>query len=210
MIYKPTRRDVMRLGAGAAGVVALHAQGFPTPGPGRSGSSGGGGGGGGTTGNAGVLTPTTFGTVRNDFTGRIGGQFRNNTGGPITITAIGRWMLTGNNQSHAVTLRGTHEGSMEWTGYNTIIESVSINMAGGTPGTFRYVDLTTPAVIPNLHYFFVISAESEGGDTWYDANGVVPTATNIVLNPAVYEDNGDPQAGSTNTAFVPTGFLFTV
>ena len=112
-----------------------------------------------------ILTQTP-GTVRNDFTGCVGFIFTVGAS-PITITALGRWVVSGNSGTHVVYITD---------GSTNIIASASINTSGATPGAYKYVAIT-PVVLTNAFTYSVYSAETNAGDQWYSDDTTIDSTT---------------------------------
>jgi Right handed beta helix region len=101
------------------------------------------------------FTPTT---VRNDFTGQVG--MRITVGGSdISAQALGRSVLTGNAQSHRLSLLDAG---------GTVLGTASVNLSGMPAGTFVYASLASPLVLHAGASYFVMSDEVAGSDGWYD------------------------------------------
>jgi hypothetical protein len=103
---------------------------------------------------------------------------------PITVTALGRFVVTGNSQSHQITIIDAATGNTVPGG------SVTVNTAGATAGKFVYAALPSPIVLPANHGYYVLSAETNGGDLWSDNNATVTTTAVAVLDDAAYEQTG--------------------
>jgi len=112
---------------------------------------------------------TSFGTLRNNWNGWIGFQFQVGSA-PITVTELGRWVVSGNSGNHTVQLFNSNGTPVSGA-------SVTVNTAGQTAGQFAYSPLNTPLTLaPNTTYA-VMSQEVSGGDQWYDYGN-----TQITLN----------------------------
>ncbi len=149
------------------------------------------------------ITSVTGGTVRNDFTGYLGGNF--SLSSTKTLTAIGRWCLSGNSQTHDVWIvHDDNSGS---------IAHVTINMTGCTPGTFSYT--TTSGTLTSGVGYACLSSETNGGDSLLDLDSTVTTTavgsfsigsgssiTSQPLTPIINFTAG------TNADFVPCNFKY--
>jgi hypothetical protein len=101
------------------------------------------------------FTPTT---VRNDFSGQVG--MRISVGASdISAGALGRSVLTGNAQSHRLSLQDAA---------GTVLATASVNLSGLPAGTFAYGSLASPVVLRAGASYVVLSDEVAGGDGWYD------------------------------------------
>src|SRR4051812_29003657 len=88
----------------------------------------------------GFVTSQTLGTLHSDFTGYAGMQVVVGAS-PITVTALGRMMVSGNTGTHTVKLVKASDGSDVTGG------SVTISMSGGTAGQYRYATLASPVTL---------------------------------------------------------------
>ena len=79
------------------------------------------------------------------------------------VTSLGRWVVSGNSASHAVSLYLSTGG-----GAGTLLGSVTVATSGATAGQFAYVALGTPVTLSAGNTYFLMSLESNGGDQWYD------------------------------------------
>jgi len=102
-------------------------------------------------------------TNLNNFTGCLGGRITI-AGSPVVIKTLGRYMVSGNTGTHGLYIYDTF-GS-------TVLASTSVNMTGGTPGTFVYGSIT-PFTASASTAYQLFSNELSGGDTRLDK----PTAT---------------------------------
>lgn len=132
-----------------------------------------------------VTSQTITGASNRSQTIQTGGMFYNATGINVTITQLGRWVLSGNNQTHTITV---YNGSAVSQG------SVTINCSGATPNQFLYGTLASPITI-GPGYWFVLSSETAGGDTWTGGT---------TGQPATYTDIGNMQTAYMDT---PSGTL---
>jgi len=119
---------------------------------------------------ANYLTSSKLGTLRNDFSGYVGMQVMVGSS-PITVTALGRIMASGNSGTHTVKLVKVSDGTDVPGG------SVSIAMSGGTVGQFQYANLSSPVVLSAGTAYYVMSQESAGADGWYSNDSTVQTTS---------------------------------
>lgn len=145
------------------------------------------------------ITGQTLGTIRNDFTAGLGFYFTVGAS-PITITALGRWVVAGNTQSHVLDLLDPS---------TNLIESVTLNTTGQTAGTYAYAALATPVVCTAGATYYVLSNEANGGDQWYSSDTViVPTSDAAVVGFCF----GAPGSLSLHPnglfSYVPPNFLY--
>lgn len=129
---------------------------------------------GGTT----FITNQVVGTVRNNYTGFVGMQFRvGNT--PLTVTGLGRFVAPGNSGTHLLKIVNAA------TGVDVTGGSATVATAGVASGTYAFSGVNSVVLSANTSYF-LLSQELSGGDTWYDLNTfITPTGVAGVLS-AVY------------------------
>jgi hypothetical protein len=97
---------------------------------------------------------------------------------PLTVTALGRLVLSGNTQAHEITLVDAA---------NNLLGSVTVNTAGMTVGQFVYAALSSPVTLSASHVYYILSMENVGGDFWYADNVNVTTTSAAILDYSVYE-----------------------
>lgn len=107
-----------------------------------------------------VTGVTSFGSLRNDFTGGVGMQIVIG-GSPITVSQVGRWVVSGNSGTHSVEI---------YNSGGTLVASGTVNTSGATSGAFAYA-ACTPVVLAAGGTYYVISQETNGGDQWYNSIG---------------------------------------
>lgn len=123
-----------------------------------------------------VLTQTLSGNVRSDFTGYLGFSFDTGANTP-TVSHLGRWKHSGNNQTHNLYLYKFVDG----VGGDVQIATVSVDMTTGSDSTFVYTALGSPVVLLASNRYYVISQEVNGGpDDWLDQDGTLDTFTSNV------------------------------
>jgi lysophospholipase L1-like esterase len=111
---------------------------------------------------------------------------------PITVTALGRPIYTGNSQNHTVGI---------WNVANTTTYCTAvINASLGTPGTYEYSSIT-PVTLEAGGTYVIASSEGIGGspDTWAGPSN--PSSTGDVSYGAGYY-NPTPSGGLPVGAFV--------
>lgn len=158
----------------------------------------------GPTGTAFILTQTV-GTLRNDFTGCVGFIFA--TTATPTVTALGRWVVSGNSGSHTVYLLDT--------GSNTVVASVAINTSGATPGQYKYASVT-PVMLSSANNYVLCSAETNTGDQWYgDDTTINSTSAGVGAIIGAEGSTSTPPANANNFpgavgqfSYGPVNFLF--
>ena len=105
--------------------------------------------------------------LRNDFSGWVGFQFEVGSH-PITVTSLGRWVVSGNSGNHAMKL--VNSDGTDVTGGGTTVKT-----AGMVAGRFAYAPLAAPVTLSAYTIYFVVSQETSGGDQWYDFMGTPMT-----------------------------------
>lgn len=148
------------------------------------------------------ITSFTTTTPRNDTTLIAGMVFTVGSSG-ITVTDLGRWIISGNSQAHTIYLS---------TSGGTVLGSGAINAAGSTAGTFAYVHLATPISLTAGTTYLIGSSETGGGDTWYDASTTPNFTTTAAAGTvdAAFEYAGTwYTGGSPGSGFVPCNFKYT-
>src|SRR6516225_7279554 len=151
----------------------------------------------------GFVTSQTLGTLHNDFTGYAGMQVVVGTN-PITVTALGRMMVSSNTSTHTVKLVKASDGSDVTGG------SVTISMSGGTAGQYRYATLASPVTLSAGATYFVMSQEVSGGDFWYYDDTRI-TTTSVASETAAAWGYGVGQwhlNGGPGQAYGPVDFKY--
>jgi hypothetical protein len=101
----------------------------------------------------------TLGALRNDFNGWLGMKFTVGAS-PLSVTALGRYVISGNNATHMVKLVNSSSGTDVPNG------SVSIALSGATAGQFKFGLLANPITLSANTSYYVVSQETPGGDQW--------------------------------------------
>lgn len=151
-----------------------------------------GGGGGGTA----LVSAQTVGTSRNDFTGCVGFKFTIG-GSPITVTDLGRWVVSGNSGTHTVYIVNGSTGAL--------IVSGAVNTSGATSGQYKYVSVT-PTVLSAGTLYGLESDETNGADTWY-SNDTTITLTAAATYDYSFHAGCPGSAGSDSTGGTSYGPL---
>lgn len=125
---------------------------------------------------------------------------------PLTITELGRLMLSGNTKTHTLKLINVRmEADVPGT-------TVFLSMAGGSVGQFRYAPLANPVTLyANTSYYFVSSEDVNvpDGDHFYDYDTPVTIAAVATIDHPVYFSEGWLRAGSPNHTYGPLNFKYT-
>lgn len=139
--------------------------------------------------------------LRNDFSGWVGMKLTVGAS-DLTVKALGRIVVSGNAATHLVKLVRASDGTDVPGG------SVSIATAGGTSGQFQYVSLPSPVTLTANTAYYLVSAEVNGGDTWYD-HGTISSASVAAVNNSVYFYNGAwISVDAPSTSYGPVSFLY--
>ena len=96
------------------------------------------------------------------------------------------------------------------TGIDVPGASASINMAGCTPGSFVYVALASPIILPPGSSYYLVSLENAGGDRWYDSGAISTKSVASVTHSVYFYGGGWYVNGGANMSYVPPDFLYTV
>ncbi len=107
-----------------------------------------------------AVTLSQYPWLRNNFSGWVGFQLTvSNT--PLTVTHLGRWVVSGNSGNHAVKL-------VNADGTDVANGSKTVSTAGQPAGQFAYAALASPVTLSANTTYYLVSQEVEGGDQWYD------------------------------------------
>ncbi len=143
------------------------------------------------------VTTVSPGGVRNNFSGWVGMKIVVG-GSSITVSQLGRLVASGNNGSHAMKLVRASDGA-DVPGSTT-----TVALSGGIPGQFRYGHLTAPITLQAGESYYLVSLESNGGDTWYDCDTRITTTSQAVTVGALwgFGDGSWYGVGQTNNSYV--------
>jgi hypothetical protein len=163
---------------------------------------------------AGGATPWVTGfaaeSPRANYSGWVGLRFVVGASA-LRVTALGRMMLAGNSQTHTVKLL-TAGGAADVTD-----GSVSLVMTDGVVGEFGYASLTVPVILAAATEYWLLSAETSGGDAWWDSaaagSGIAISTTDAASALGLAWGSG-PGGWASNAlpgkCFVPVGFKYSV
>lgn len=155
-----------------------------------------GGGGGSGVGVASV----GLGTLRNDYGNYVGIYFTVGAA-PITVTEIGRWVVSGNLLTHDITIRNLS---------NTDLGTVNVATLGATAAAYLYGTLGSPVVLSASTKYYILSKEENSGDQWYDsADTTMTLAAQIASGGGGYIAAGSLTDSSANHVFGPVNFKYT-
>ena len=146
-----------------------------------------------------VGVTTLSGTIRNNYSGWVGTQITVGSS-PVLVTDLGRWVKSGNTQSHTVKLVAAS------TGGDIPGASVTINTSGATAGQFAYATLAAPVELQANTTYYLVSQETNGGDNWYEYTSTLSPSFGLTIPGAVY-GTGAPYSPVTasNQGYVPVG-----
>jgi hypothetical protein len=147
------------------------------------------------------VTGQTLGTVRRDYNGWVGMQFRVGSN-PLTITGVGRIVAPGDSGTHLVKIVDAS------TGLDVPGASASVVTAGATAGTYVYGAVSSVVLNANAPYY-ILTQETAGGDPWYDFNTLVQT-TNVAntVSAAYYYGSAYYNLGSSGASYGPVNFQY--
>lgn len=145
------------------------------------------------------ITAITPGSLRNDFSSFVGFAFQVG-GADITITDLGRWVYSGNSQSHTIKITN---------GSYTTLCSASLNTSGQTAGQFAYVSCT-PTVLTIGNTYYLLAEEFNGGDQWSndDCSGLTHTSDANITFSVYYL--GSLTTNNSDQSYVPVNLKYTV
>jgi len=150
------------------------------------------------------ITSQTLGTLRSNYDGCVGMKITVG-GSSITVTQLGRWVVSGNSATHTLKILASD---------GTVVVSANINTSGLTAAQFNYVVITSTVLSASTSYY-IVSTEANGGDQWYNNDtAITHTAAATVPNSAhvatVCNSSGDTPVDDTGTdlAYVPMSFKY--
>ena len=129
--------------------------------------------------NISFVTSAALGTIRNNYSGWVGFGFQVGAS-PITVSAVGRYVVSGNSQTHTVKLVDASTGADVPNGSATVVTS------GAIPGAITYVPLSSPVVLTAGHSYYLLTQETSGGDQWYDTNTALQTTGAATVTGSMY------------------------
>jgi hypothetical protein len=154
-----------------------------------------------------IVTGQSLGSTRNNSSLCLGFEFTAPSSNPPTVTALGRWVVSGNSGSHTLYL-GKYVGTT-WT----TVATVSVNTSGATAATYLYGSVTPVTLLTSTNYG-LFSCELNTGDSFYDAVGTTVTINSAfgASETGAYEANPPTsgnltQAGGAGHSYGPVNFL---
>jgi hypothetical protein len=171
---------------------------------------GSGGGGGSTGGSGSYATPPDISStkpplftgfdpssgLRNNYTGWVGTQFT--VASQLKVECLGRMVIAGNTQTHAVKLVNAA------TGQDVAGGSVNIATATAAAGSFAYAPLPANFVLPAGSYYLV--SYEYAGEQFYDLGNVTPSGI-ATINGGVYFGYQWQPVGSANQTYGPVNLI---
>ncbi len=148
------------------------------------------------------VTGQSFTTSSNNFSGPLGFDFTVG-GADITITQLGRWVKSGNNQTHVLYFRTWRSGGT--------LASVTVDCNGATPGDYVWGTLSSPYVLYAGLRCVLYTTEVSGLDDWYDGSNCTISTTPVasVTDAALDFGAGDTDAGyGANHTWGPVNFKY--
>lgn len=143
----------------------------------------------------------TPGTIRNNFGGWLGTRITVGSSA-VTIDQLGRWVVSGNSQSHQLKLVNST------TNVDVSGSAITVNTSGATPGQYLYGALAAPVTLSAGGSYYLVSQENYGGDSWYDSNTTVtPTSAASVAGSVYYANNQWNAGGGANVTFGPLNMM---
>jgi cellulose 1,4-beta-cellobiosidase len=148
------------------------------------------------------ITGQTLGTLRSDVTGWLGGRFTVGASA-ISVKQLGRWVVSGNSQTHTLKLVNVS------TGVDVPGGSVTVTTAGAPAGAFVYASLASPVTLTANTLYYIVSQETAAGDQWYGADSTVTNTTVATMNKAArFDGTSWLISGNTNNMFVLCSFAY--
>ncbi|WP_438481382.1 hypothetical protein [Oleiharenicola lentus] len=129
------------------------------------------------TGGTNAVTGQSLGTARNDYTGFVGCKFTTGAA-PLSVVSLGRFVRSGNTGVHTVKIVDAATGAE--------VASTAVDTAGKTAGQFSYAPLSNAVVLSPSRTYYLLTHETNGGDSWYDHQTTVTTTGALTVNCAEY------------------------
>jgi len=124
-------------------------------------------------------------------------------GMPLNVNALGRMVAPGNSRTHQLKLVNA------LTGKDVPGSTVSVSLAGATSGQFKYASLPRTVTLPANGAYYLVSSETQGGDSWYSSNTSITTTSVATCFGGVFWNGSSwTVEGGTNNSFVPVSFTY--
>ncbi len=148
------------------------------------------------------ITGTPSEPLRNNFTGVVGCKITIGSS-PLTITHVGRWVVSGNTGTHRVYIASN-------LGVIITDTLVDVDTLGAPASAFKYVALLNPVVLSSGVEYFLVSEELSSGDQWHEES-VIIHSSDATINFSAYGDYGGAlTTGASGRSYVPPNFKYTV
>jgi hypothetical protein len=122
---------------------------------------------------------------------------------PLNVNALGRMVAPGNSRTHQLKLVNA------LTGKDVPGSTVSVSLAGATSGQFKYASLPRTVTLPANTAYYLVSSETQGGDSWYASNtSVITTSVATCFGGVFWNGSSWTVEGGTNNSFVPVSFTY--
>lgn len=153
------------------------------------------------SGSANLITTQTLGTVRSDVAGPRGMKIT--VGGTaLSVTALGRWIVSGNAGTHLLKL----------TDATTLADlaggSVTLNTVGQTAGAYAFANLAAPVTLAAGSSYYLTSTEAAGGDQWYSFDTTVTPTAAATIPAAAYFAPDWNTIGTANQSYGPVNLRY--
>ena len=90
--------------------------------------------------------------------------------------------------------------------------SAIVQTAGQTPDTFVFASLANPVILNKNSFYYIVSEETSGGDSWFSSDTSVTTEADAIVPSAVFNDptadGAYHAAGSVNNSYGPVNFIY--
>jgi len=155
-----------------------------------------------------ILTQT-LGTLINPagFDGYLGFRFTT-VASPLPVTALCRWKISGNSQTHLVKLYREVDGGAG----DVEIGSVSVDLSSGSDASYVCTNLGSPVTMNGSTAHYIYSQETPAGDAVYNDDTTIDSVTADVssaINFSVYKVGAAGGRSISNggaRTFVPVNF----
>ncbi len=149
------------------------------------------------------VTAVNLGQVRNDYSGWLGMRFTVGSA-PLTLTALGRFNVSGGTGTHTVKLVRASDGTDVPNGLATVV------LGSGTTGQFVYGNLPSAIDLAANTSYYLVSQENSGGDSWGYWDSSVTTSSVGACDGAVYSLNGSSYSfvSGVNAPLGPVDFQY--
>jgi hypothetical protein len=178
----PCRRVPLVLLLGFCAALGLSAAGAPVAGA--------------APGDTALVTSFTPSALRNDFGGWVGMRLQGGAS-DISVTGLGRWVVSGNSQAHPVRLVLASTGAD--------VATATVATSGQPAGAFAFTDLSSPVTLLANTTYYLLTQEFAGGDSWYDYNTATVTTSAGSNTGVVWATTGAPSSfnagGTTGQAY---------